>query len=206
METRTPVSGGDPQLDPVTGWELVLRPGVLGASRAVVLAGEYNLEPHQGSWLWGPGSQTTASGSSGLAPLTQALTGTGFAAALRLRATQVLGHILVPESPSVPISGAGTQPSTDSGLVPRDGASSTIPPVLVDGGGAPMVPPTLPADEGASGVASGPLQSEVLTELISAVITGVASIARAAFSGQQFSGDAASGSGGDWVLPPVLRN
>lgn len=122
-----------------------------------------------------------------------------------------------PEPPVVPSDGTpdgwvvpagGTHLALDSGLVPVEVDRVPHLPSSVprEGGGLAPVPLPVLADKGALGNASGLLQMEVLTQLISAVIAGVAPIARAAFSGQRPEGNTASGVGGMLVPPPVLQN
>lgn len=55
----------------------------------------------------------------------------------------------------------------------------------------------VPGDRGALGRGSGLLQADVLTQLISVVIAGVAPMARAAFAGEQSNSDTAARGGED---------
>lgn len=61
----------------------------------------------------------------------------------------------------------------------------------------PQDPQLPPIDGGNLGTGLGLLRPELLTQLISAVVAGVALIARAMFSGQQDPSDGTSGGGGD---------
>lgn len=79
-------------------------------------------------------------------------------------------------------SGAGGGVIPDGSLVPRNGDgcfNTQLVPVPVEDTSLPLVPFPAPGDTGATGLRPGLLQADVLTQIISAVILGVAPIAAA---------------------------
>lgn len=116
--------------------------------------------------------------------------------------------VFAPSQVPLNVPGPGDDLGHDAGCVPGDdhnnngagGGGAPVDDEASGGSGVPLqpvlggcdvpvpVPQQVPSDRGTLEDGSGLLQSEVLMQLISADIAGVAPIAKAAFAGQQARG------------------
>lgn len=180
-----PVSVVNPCPDVVAGGDVVL------ADVQPCPSSEYILAPHLGSWPLGLGSPAAASGfsSPGLATqlgINMVVQGVPAPPGGRFCTTSGClgdsGNTLCGPAAGV---GAGGGIAPNGVTVPGDSREClNTRPVPVQDAGFPWVPLLAPVDKGLPGLGHGLLQADVLSQLISVVIEGLAPIARAALTQQ----------------------